>query len=66
MKPTPDKDITCPFCGEENYDKIGLKHHLLNSCEVFDTTISPEEEQRIREMKRTPNFTKNMPFTIRL
>jgi len=31
--------ITCPFCGEEDFDLIGLKDHLLSShCEVFNHT----------------------------
>jgi len=29
-------DITCPFCGEEGFDKIGLKDHLINYCEVYE------------------------------
>jgi hypothetical protein len=31
--------IQCPFCNEYDFDKIGLKSHLLNGdCEVFETT----------------------------
>lgn len=32
---TPNEDITCPFCGRQDFDKIGLKHHL-NRCEAMD------------------------------
>ena len=29
--------ITCPFCNRPDFDKAGLKHHLLdNQCEVFN------------------------------
>jgi hypothetical protein len=28
--------IACPFCGESDFDLIGLKHHLLNYCERFE------------------------------
>ncbi len=31
----PDVDITCPFCGREDFDKLGLKMHLAQ-CEAFD------------------------------
>jgi hypothetical protein len=27
--------IKCPFCGEDEFDLIGLKIHLLNHCEEF-------------------------------
>ena len=33
-------DITCPFCGDDDYDLEGLKGHLVNDCEVFQITIS--------------------------
>lgn len=41
--------ITCPFCGEEDFDLIGLKHHLQNYCEPFSETISIAEEALQRE-----------------
>ena len=28
-------DIICPFCGEEDFDRIGLKQHLAQWCEPF-------------------------------
>lgn len=28
-------DIACPFCGEDEFDKNGLKHHLQNHCEKY-------------------------------
>ena len=33
-----DEDISCPFCGEEGFDKPGLKWHLLYICEEFKNT----------------------------
>jgi len=30
--------VVCPFCGEEDFDLIGLKSHLLNDCENFINT----------------------------
>ena len=27
--------VKCPFCGEDDYDLIGLKHHLITSCEAY-------------------------------
>lgn len=38
--------IECPFCGEKDFDLVGLKSHLLNSCEVFDQTETPLQEWR--------------------
>ena len=40
MTPIDDQNIQCPFCGEDGFDLIGLKKHLLgflifNGCEAF-------------------------------
>lgn len=32
------KDISCPFCKEDDFDLRGLKHHLLYCCEPFEST----------------------------
>lgn len=35
--------VDCPFCGEDGFDLIGLKHHLTRPedyCEAYDTTPS--------------------------
>jgi hypothetical protein len=38
--------VTCPFCGDDNFDLIGLKAHFLRGwCEPFNETIRPEEER---------------------
>lgn len=29
--------ISCPFCGEDDFDLIGLKLHLLKWCETFES-----------------------------
>lgn len=34
-KTTPDHDIVCPFCGEDDFDKEGLKYHLGKYCEEY-------------------------------
>ena len=32
---------SCPFCKEEDFDLIGLKHHFGSGyCDVFNKTIS--------------------------
>lgn len=28
--------VKCPFCGEDDFDLIGLKYHLQNYCDPFD------------------------------
>lgn len=35
----------CPFCGEDDFDLIGLKLHLLRWCKKFDDL---QTEQRLR------------------
>ena len=31
--------VTCPFCGEKDFDLIGLKTHFLNGwCDVYEST----------------------------
>lgn len=38
--------MTCPFCGDNDFDAVGLKGHLLNgSCEVFEATETPMQER---------------------
>ncbi len=32
------QDIVCPFCGEEDFDKIGLKWHLQTHCGIYQET----------------------------
>ena len=32
------KMIKCPFCGEDDFDKIGLKIHLVLYCETYANT----------------------------
>ena len=40
FKPTAhnDKYVACPFCGENDFDLIGLKTHLQVDCDVFERT----------------------------
>lgn len=33
-----NKYFSCPFCGEIEFDLIGLKYHLLFICEIFSKT----------------------------
>jgi hypothetical protein len=37
---------TCPFCGEGDFDTVGLKSHLMNHCEEFDKVETPLQEFR--------------------
>jgi hypothetical protein len=36
-----EKTIVCPFCGEADFDKIGLKGHLVSDCEEYSKTEYP-------------------------
>ncbi len=32
------QDVQCPFCGEQDFDLIGLKHHFgMGRCHVYNT-----------------------------
>ena len=43
--------IVCPFCGEDDFDLIGLKAHLMAGCEEFDNTLTPYEERIAGELE---------------
>lgn len=46
------EDINCPFCNQEGFDLIGLKHHfMMGYCDVYNSTISVEEERKQRQQK---------------
>ena len=30
--------ITCPFCNDDGFDKVGLKYHLETHCDVYSQT----------------------------
>lgn len=34
----PLSGIVCPFCGQEDFDLLGLKYHLSNYCNVYQNT----------------------------
>jgi len=36
------EDITCPFCGDVGFDKIGLKMHIQLWCNEYKNTTLPE------------------------
>ena len=27
--------MNCPFCNQDDFDKVGLKYHLENYCEAY-------------------------------
>ena len=44
--------LTCPYCESYDFDKIGLKHHLLCDCVPFDLTPTLAEEEEMRSAAR--------------
>jgi hypothetical protein len=34
--------VKCPFCGEDDFDKIGLKLHLTLWCDAYRDTELPK------------------------
>ena len=60
MKPTEDKSssesITCPFCNENGFDKIGLKYHFdMGYCKEYSDTLTIQEEGELRKIKNQTN-----------
>lgn len=44
------EELFCPFCREEDFDKIGLKDHLeMGRCKEYNETMTIVEEERKRE-----------------
>jgi 4-hydroxy-3-methylbut-2-en-1-yl diphosphate synthase IspG/GcpE len=40
------KLIKCPFCGEDDFDLIGLKHHLEREwCEIYNELPATDEQK---------------------
>jgi len=37
-KPIQKEDITCPFCGDTDFDLIGLAIHLRQWCDEYKNT----------------------------
>jgi len=35
-KAETNEQISCPFCGEQGFDLLGFKTHLLAFCVKFD------------------------------
>lgn len=42
----------CPFCKEEDFDLVGLKHHLTHSCQIYEETLTLNEERALMELKQ--------------
>ena len=57
--------IKCPFCGENNFDLIGLKDHLLwHKCEIYRNTFNTLEN-RFKDRKVKDNSdSEEMPICI--
>ena len=32
------REIICPFCKRDDFDLMGLKYHLSNSCDIYQET----------------------------
>ena len=50
--------MKCPFCGEDDFDEVGLKAHLTGEgmmfgtgCQMFENTFTLAEEQKLREIQ---------------
>ncbi len=43
MDEQKDENLTCPFCGEDDFDEIGLFVHLRLYCKRFMELVESEE-----------------------
>jgi hypothetical protein len=42
MTDSEKNSITCPFCGESDFDLSGLKGHFLSGdCQIYNNTETP-------------------------
>ena len=42
--------VECPFCGEKDFDLIGLKIHFNRGwCQVFEQTETIDRELEVKE-----------------
>lgn len=54
-------EIDCPFCGDDGFDAVGLKKHLIGSgyfgvaCEGWEQADSDEEWERTHPTPETPH-----------
>lgn len=50
------EEVSCPFCGENGFDLIGLKQHLegtflfAEACDAYVNTMTPQEEADARRV----------------
>jgi hypothetical protein len=42
----------CPFCGEDDFDLVGLKAHFLRWCDVFPDIGNPESQPATQTAKQ--------------
>jgi len=43
--------VICPFCGDDDFNAIGLKRHFLSRwCEVFNDTPAGDTSEGINEV----------------
>ena len=50
-RPTMGEGVVCPFCGEGDFDLIGLKAHLHTNCEEFEHALTTYEERIAGELE---------------
>ena len=53
--------MNCPFCNDNDFDLIGLKHHLLSGyCNIFnDTKTIFQESLERKEAKDNRDLLRN-------
>lgn len=51
--------LKCPFCGEDDFDLIGLKYHLTYYCEIFEKTPEAYSEEDKLNWKKDDDVSGN-------
>jgi hypothetical protein len=44
-------DLVCPFCGEDDFDRIGLKQHLQRGwCDAYNETPATDRPEPVKPL----------------
>jgi hypothetical protein len=46
--------LICPFCNEQDFDRIGLKRHLILWCEEFAAVDDEMHAEEARRKEQSP------------
>lgn len=57
-------EVECQFCGETDFDLLGVKLHLLNGhCPVFESLESPAQVERKMWQSKMDSLARTQAMT---